>query len=141
MSQIFFSRFTKQFLLSGMAFVLAACTTTSEVEGVTAVPIPSATPESSPTPIASPSPISSEDEITSRMSVINSVTIYSGTGSDYPTVGILETGANTRVIETREGNWMKIVCPNWSLANILCGALGEQRAKPVVGFALCFNGG
>ena len=29
--------------------------------------------------------------------------------------------------------------PYWSLANESCGASGEQRAKPVVGFALCVN--
>ena len=30
--------------------------------------------------------------------------------------------------------------PYWSLAKPSCGASGEQIAKPVVGFAFCFNG-
>jgi hypothetical protein len=39
------------------------------------------------------------------------VTIYSGPGKDYAPVGILEAGASAQVIETKEGNWMQIVCP------------------------------
>jgi hypothetical protein len=64
-----------------------------------------------PTPLVSSSPTSSE-EITSRISAINSVTIYSGPGDGYMPIGTLEAGANVQVLETGDGNWMRIVCPD-----------------------------
>ena len=92
--------------------LLAACSTTYGAKVATAVSIPSVAPTVSPVASFSPSPSTPEQEIRSRLSAISPVTIYSGPGTQHPSVGALEAGANAQVIETGEGNWMKIVCPD-----------------------------
>ena len=92
-----------------VAMILVACTTTREIEVATAVPIP-VEPQLTATMIPTTAPTS--DEIASRISIVNPVTTYSGPGNDYPRAGILEAGTKARVIETREGGWMKIDCPD-----------------------------
>jgi hypothetical protein len=83
-----------------MVTMLAACTTVA----------PIAT-EPELTAIATTIPAPSMEEITSRVSAVVPVTIYSGPGSDYLQTDILESGATARLLETREGGWMNIECP------------------------------
>ena len=87
--------------------MLAACTLTHELDVTTAGPIAT---EPELTATATPMVAPSMEEITSRVSAVAPVTIYSGTGSDCPQSGILEAGANARLLETREGGWMNIEC-------------------------------
>ncbi len=55
--------------------------------------------------------VASDDKNAWRISAVSPVTIYSGPGGEYPSAGILEAGANTRVLESIDGGWMNIVCP------------------------------
>lgn len=104
-----------------MAAMLFACATPTPVIPVTATPSSTAV-----VPTASPTSIPPENEIASRISIVSPVTLYRGPGSDYDEAGILKAGSNARVIETREGNWLHIVCPNDNIRS--CWVLWDPNA-------------
>jgi hypothetical protein len=112
-----FSRRVANPVMMIVALVYAACTAAPSLQSAQ-IPTPitttlaTSTPlsDSTRTPASTTAP--SDDEIASRVSAVNPVTIYSGPGSDHPEVAILDAGANARVIETRDGGWMKITCPD-----------------------------
>lgn len=104
-----------------MASMLFACAAPTAVIPVTVTSSTTAIP-----PTATPTRIPSEEEIASRISTVSPVTIYRGPGSDYEEAGILDAGTNARVIETRDGNWLHIICPHGSIGN--CWVLWDPNA-------------
>jgi hypothetical protein len=107
--------------------LLAACTGTHEIKDATAVPIAvEAQLTATLTPTTISSPTSAGDELAPRVSAVSPVTIYGGPGSDYPRVGILEAGTNAQVLETVEGGWMNINCPDGIAGN--CWILWDMNA-------------
>ena len=54
------------------------------------------------------------------------MTVYNGPGSQYEQSASIKAGTNARVLETREGNWIKIVCPHRT--TVSCWVLWDPNA-------------